>query len=280
MTEKQPGIRLIVNADDFGQTRGVNEGIIKAHRKGILTSATLMANQPHLDHALELARDCPDLGLGVHVNLTTGPSLARPGQSLPGLKQLLLGAWMPGMQHQLRAEICAQIAKLVEAGVRPTHLDSHKHVMAHPRIMRAAIEVAREFGIEAIRFPYEDGRFNAAAESHGSRKSKLRVAFVNVLAAQSSSIVKRSKIRTADKFFGIAGTGDWTPESMARAVDLLRPGITEMMVHPGLIDDDLRSSGTRLLESREAELRALTSPEVAEAIREKCVRLASYKDLE
>lgn len=281
-------VGLIVNADDFGLTEGVNDGIVEAHTRGILSSTTIMANMPAFEHAVALAKQHPALGVGVHVNLCMGsPAAARaelrgliePDGSLPSTMKLLVKAWNPAMRAPIEAEIRAQIKKTLEAGVEITHLDSHKHVMVHPTIMAAAISAAKEFGIRAIRIPMEDASFAAASPIHRERKARIRTGMVTLLAGPAKSGARRAGLTTTDRFFGIAGTGNWEPQSMARAIVLLRPGTTELMVHPGLIDDDLRGTATRLVNSRLEELEALTSPEVRAAVEEAGVKLITFRDL-
>jgi chitin disaccharide deacetylase len=284
----EPETRLIVNADDFGLTHAVNEGIIESHARGILTSATLMANMPAFQDAVELAKAYPNLGLGVHVNLSSGVPLAPVSElhglvgsdgKLPGVMSLLVKAWLPDAYDPIRAEMSAQVKRVLDAGVEITHLDSHKHVMVHPTIAAAAVSVAQEFGIKAVRAPVEDSSFSRVSAAHSSQKSRLRSATVTTLAVRAKRLFRRSGLLVTDRFFGIAGTGQWDEATMASAIRHLGTGTTELMVHPGRVDDELRSSGTRLLESRVAELDALTSDEVKAAVRDFSVRLVNFGEL-
>src|SRR5579863_8807822 len=124
-------IRLIVNADDFGYTRSVNEGIIEAHRDGILTATTLMANGAAFEHAVEHARHNPTLDVGCHLVLVEGQSVLDPARALPTSLGDMVGAVMRGRLSPYE-ELRAQVEKIVAAGIRPTHLDAHKHTHLMP----------------------------------------------------------------------------------------------------------------------------------------------------
>lgn len=148
---------MIVNADDFGLSPGVNQGIIESHRDGIVRSATVLANAPCVDDAIERAKSCPDLGLGCHLTLIGGtalaprhlvPTLADADGRLPprwGELLLLLRKGIP--REELVCEFAAQIERISASGVRLTHVDSHKHVHVLPRVLEAAIEAASSRGI-------------------------------------------------------------------------------------------------------------------------------------
>ena len=165
MTGRRDGTLLIVNADDFGISEGVNNGIVEAHRRGILTSTTAMANMPAFDHAVQLWRETPELGVGVHLNLTSGTSLLPPSQ-IPDLvrpdgrfhtlsfmlRQLTLGRLDEG---QIEVELRAQVERVISAGIQPTHVDSHHHVHMHPRLQPIVVEVAQRYGIRALRSTFE-----------------------------------------------------------------------------------------------------------------------------
>src|SRR5215469_5830931 len=144
--------QLILNADDFGLTRGVNEGIIKAHREGVLTSSTLMAGAAAFDHAVALAKQNPQLGIGCHLVLVGGKAVSQPGDipslafhdgSLPDSLGTFVARLSSGMirAKEIERELRAQVAKIRAAGIEPTHLDTHKHTHAHPVVMNAVARV-------------------------------------------------------------------------------------------------------------------------------------------
>src|SRR4051812_30971879 len=159
--------QLVVNADDLGISRGVNRGIIQAHRDGLVTSASLMANLPSAEDALARAAACPDLDLGLHLTLTAGRPLSRPDR-VPSLVDAdgsfhLLGTLLARLSlGQVRAddltrELTAQAEWALRRGVRPSHLDSHHHIHTHPRVAPIVIGLARQHGIGWVRCPVERG---------------------------------------------------------------------------------------------------------------------------
>jgi hopanoid biosynthesis associated protein HpnK len=283
---------LIVNGDDFGLTRGVNAGIIQAFREGILTSATLMANGPAFEDAVELGRANPQLGVGIHLCLVSGPAVAsakdipaladRDGQ-LPKTLFVLLtrlsGGWIP--TRQIEREFRAQIQRVLDAGIRPSHLDTHKHTHTHPRVMEALGRVANEFGIRNVRKPFED--FRTALGSHTDGHTNTRQVISAVAAGTAAPLfrllVRSYGLRTPDHFFGLTTTGRLSSKELLQLLELLPPGTSELMCHPGVCDEELEKSPTRLKRERQIELEALTDPDVRRAAEKRGIRLICYEEL-
>ena len=132
---------LITNADDFGFTRDVNEGIVHAHRHGILTATTLMATGPAFDHAVELARENPALDVGVHLVLVGS-------EGYPSTVARLVASLG---RMRIYDELARQVGKVVDAGIRPTHLDTHKHTHLLPPVLEAVARLSEEFKIPWVR---------------------------------------------------------------------------------------------------------------------------------
>jgi hopanoid biosynthesis associated protein HpnK len=285
--------RLILNADDFGLTAGVNEGIVRAHREGILTSATIMANGAAFEDAVEKARSNPRLGVGCHIVLLGGnpvapleqiPSLVnaqgRLPESLPAFVARL-SARMVKM-NDLEAEIRAQILKVRKAGIEPTHVDTHKHAHVHPRVMEALARVAQEQGIHRVRKPVENIRDSwngSSGKARGLSKQHLAASLVTTAGRQFRSISRKYGLRSPDHFLGLAMTGKLGPEALRRMIGMVAEGETEIMLHPGICDDQLRGTGSRLLEQREAELAGLLDAGVRSTVEEREIRLISYREL-
>jgi len=249
---------LIVNADDFGFTADVNEGIIEAHRRGIVTSATLMANGEAFEHAVRLAQQTPSLDLGAHLTLVGGYSVAQPGIPLPASPKGLALALMAGRLH-LYQECAAQIRKILDAGLRLTHLDTHKHAHLLPPVAEAVGRVSREFGIPWVRRPLE------APLAGWLARRRLR----------------KHGCRMADHLAGFAETGRLDEDRLLKLVRRIPAGLTELLCHPGYCRSELRASpATRLRESRELELVALTSPAVRQRLEECNVRLVDFCSVE
>jgi predicted glycoside hydrolase/deacetylase ChbG (UPF0249 family) len=231
---------LIPNADDFGFTRDVNAGIVEAHRHGILTAATIMATGAAFDHAAELARENPELDIGVHLVLVDSPGFPA---TVPRLL-LSLG------RVRIYDELVRQVRKVVDAGLQPTHLDTHKHTHLLPPVLNAVARIAEEFHIPWVRRRFGPFRL---LPTHGCR--------------------------TTDHFTGFRLTGRYDAAGLAQVIRRLPEGSTEFMCHPGFCTGELRAARTRLKESRRRELDALTSPEVRAALEESGVKLARYRDL-
>lgn len=262
-----------MNADDFGYTRDVNDGIIAAHRDGILTATTLMANSRAFDHAVELAKRHPDLDIGCHLVLVGGESLI-DGRPYPHsvaqlISGLLGGKWKPF------DELRAQVERILAAGLSPTHLDTHKHTHLLPSILNAVARVGEEFRIRWVRRPFDFPLSGRPA----SRTRRLLARSLGFLRPRFHDVLTRHGCRTTDHFAGFELTGEFRAEDLIRLIEHLPDGSTEFMCHPGYFRDELRTAPTRLKESRESELAALTDPRVRDALAAGAVQLTRYRDL-
>ena len=285
--------QLILNADDFGMTLGVNEGIIRAHREGILTSATLMANGEAFDDAVERARANKELGVGCHLVLVGGKcvatkdsvaSLVDAGGNLPDSLPLFVAKISSGIirTEEIERELRAQIGKVRAAGIEPTHLDTHKHTHAHPRVMEALGKVAKECGIARVRKPIENLRDSwetSQAGGQGVSMQILAAGAVRAIAPQFTAISRRYGLLSPDHFLGLAMTGQLGPTVLRGVIGTVVDGTTEIMLHPGICDADLARSGSRLQKQREDELQGLLDPGVRSAVTERGIRLISYREL-
>lgn len=284
---------LILNADDFGLTRGVNEGIIRAHRDGVLTSTTLMANGRAFDEAVTCARANPRLGVGCHLVLVGGTAIAPP-EEIPSLVDEngrfpdSLGAFVARISSgkirtkDIKIELRAQIEKIRRAGIEPTHVDTHKHTHADPRVMKVLAQVAQELGIARVRKPAEnlsDSWKLMCSEDGASLTQLAAVGAVRLISANFSSIARKYGLRSPDNFLGVAATGQLGAEALCRLIDALPEGRTEIMLHPGVCDEDLARTGSRLQRERQFELDALLAPQVRRAIEHHGVRLITYREL-
>ncbi|MCS7043172.1 MAG: ChbG/HpnK family deacetylase [Bryobacteraceae bacterium] len=267
---------LTVNADDFGFTRGVNRGIVDCHLRGILTSTTLMANGEAFEDAVRLAREHPTLDVGAHFALVQGRSLVT-GEPLPATVAELVCA-LALRRLDPYQELKAQLEKILAAGVRVTHFDTHKHTHLLPPVLEAVLRLAQETGVRWVRRPFD---LPLPASRRGTPPA-VRVARRAMALAERrfEQRICRAGCRTTDHFAGFQWTGRFDSSDVASLLRALPEGVTEFMTHPGYCDEELRKARTRLKESREAELRALTDPRVREALREAQVRLASYAQLE
>ena len=253
--------QLIVNADDFGYTRGVNRAILHAYRNGIVTSTSLLANGPAFVDAVEQAKSEPGLDVGCHLNLVEGAPLSPPGKiphlvgtdgkfhRMSGLTLRLLSGSVPAAE--IERECSAQLEKLLRAGIRLSHVDTHQHMQIHPRAAAAVAGAARRCSIGWIRRPFENCRL---AESNGPRLRRIAGWLVNFLAPRFERQMTAQGLRMPDFFTGFGLTGCWTPRAMEETLALLPPGITELMCHPGYYDAELEASRTHLKRERQREL--------------------------
>jgi len=288
---------LIVNADDLGWTAGVNRGIAEAHRKGLVTSTSLLANGQAFASALEVARKNPALSVGVHLNLSDGPPTA-PAEQVRGLlngkgsleggpENLLLRIATRSLAvEEVEREWDAQIRKVRDAGIEPTHLDGHKHVQMLPGLFEMAVRLAKKHGIRAIRVSHEASKLRAVMGSGGEQKSSVvlkqgvQARGLKLLAPDARDMVERAGLVTADYFCGIAQTGVLTREGVERLLESLPEGTTELMCHPGYADEELRATATRLQQSRQTELEILTDAGIRKLVATRGIRLLSYKSME
>jgi len=284
---------LIVNADDFGWTQGVNRGIAEAFRHGIVTSTSLVANGEAFADAVELAQTTSDLGVGVHLNLSDGAPVAvretvksllnDEGKLAGGPKGLLLRRASGGLLlDEVEREWDAQIQKVRGAGIKPTHLDGHKHVHMLPGLFEVALKLAKRHRIGAVRVALEASSLRAALASGAKQnagvvmKQGVEARGLKLLARDAREFAERAGIATADYFCGIAQTGELTREGLEELLKNLPEGTTELMCHPGYADAALCKTPTRLQESRQTELQILTDTGIRNLVASEGIRLIDY----
>jgi len=288
--------RLIINADDFGLTAMVNQAIIDTHSCGLLRSTSLLANGEAFASAVDLARQAPGLGVGVHLNFTEGQPVA-PASSVPSLVNgqgffarkpaSLWQALISGRVStvDVEKELRAQIEKVLAAGVAATHLDSHKHVHTLPALGRMTIRLARQYGIPAIRGVAESWsglgcllrRFPHARRAiFRQRLNSLTLAAVSCGWRRR---LRRAGVACARNFYGLTPTGFLDEHILREILCRLPDGTSELMCHPGFVDEALRQTPTRLLEQRELEYQALTQPGIKLLAKELGIQFINYAEL-
>ncbi len=247
---------LIVNADDFNLTEGVTRGILEAHRRGIVTSTTVMVNLPGLERSRDLAREIPRLGLGLHLNLTFGPSVlpAREVSSLVDAAGRFIRdpdrVGETGDPSEIRKEVFAQAGRFEAIfGHPPTHLDMHHHVHRQPRVFEVVLDLAM-----ALEIP------------------------LRALTREMAQQIRSRHLLTVDRAVGEVGTeAYWTSERLLALLGTLAEGVTELICHPGYADASLSVSSYS--GQRELELRALCDPRVQTALASGGVHCIAYGDL-
>jgi predicted glycoside hydrolase/deacetylase ChbG (UPF0249 family) len=264
--------RLILNADDFGLTHGINRAIGELHSAGAITSATLMASGAAFDDAVEVARAHPTLGVGCHIVLTGGAPVSPPGsiRSLLGpdgknfrpslvdfVQALLLGRIN---EDEIAREALAQVEKLRRGGIHPTHLDTHKHTHLFPGIARPLLQVAERCGIRAIRNPFEPGW--SLALKHGSHARRIAIRLIGLLRPrfEAHAQLRDGCMLTTGGTVAISATGELNATTLAEVLRALpSSGSYELCCHPGYNDGELDCVTTRLRGQREIEREALLS---------------------
>lgn len=284
---------LIVNADDLGWTDGVNRGIVEAFQHGIVTSASLLANGAAFAGGVKAARAAPGLGVGVHLNLSDGTPVAdreavmsllnNDGEFAGGPESLLLKRARRGLVlDEVEQEWDAQIQRVRDAGVQPTHVDGHRHVHMLPGLFEIALRLAKKHGIGAIRVSLEESSLRAALSSGAKQhagvvmKQGVQARGLKLLARDAREEAERTGIATADYFCGIAQTGELTRDGITQLLKSLPEGTTELMCHPGYADDALGKTATRLQGSRQTELGILTDPGIRNLVASQGIRLIDY----
>jgi hopanoid biosynthesis associated protein HpnK len=284
---------LIVNADDFGLTAGVNAGILEAHTRGILTSASLFANAPATDEAVQIARSVRTLGVGCHLTLVDGmpilpahevPTLAPDGRFRSTWAAFLRDAIRRRVEwNEVDRELTAQIDRLRSEGLRPTHLDGHKHVHAYPPVFRIVARLARRFGVASIRVPCETPALRLAI-GHAFTGRMNRQAIENLAIApwawRDRALLRRDGLPPAPRFLGRIRTGLWTPAAFRALLRSLPAGVSELMMHPGYPDAALDRVPTRLRAERAEEVSLLTDSASADLIGRNHISLVNHLRIE
>jgi chitin disaccharide deacetylase len=277
---------LIVNADDLGMSSGINRAIFAGHEDGIVTSTSLLATGALFDEAIAGLAQHPRLGVGVHLCLHEErpvlpperiPSLVGADGRLLPLSRVLRMAMLGKIDAaEAEAELSAQVARALAAGVAVDHLDSHCHLHAFPPIARVVGRVAERFRIRRVRRT-EAGRWSDFA---GAPAGRFAVSAAITMCSRISRGALGPSVKTTDRFLGLVHSGSGRADWVLRAVRTLEAGTSaELMVHPGDGSDPVGPSDDHGPAKRQKELEAVTSPEVREALRERGVELIPWSAL-
>jgi len=279
--------KVIINGDDFGLSRRVSDGIIHAHKFGILTSATFQANGDAAEYAASLLADVPELGVGVHLNISQGRCISKDGLKLAdengmmnhsavGIILLLLKK--PNLLSAVREEFESQIRRAVAMGIRPTHLDTHRHSHGFWPVCSIVVELAKKYNIPYIRRLREHLPWTRWPKAPSKQQHISNV--LNFLGDMNK--LRHWKFFRTSGTWGVAHTGCITREWLLAAATVLSRNcdgkIIEIMTHPGY-SDDLDESLTRLVESREVELAALCDEDVRRVFDENGIERVHYGKL-
>jgi chitin disaccharide deacetylase len=284
--------RLIINADDFGLTKGVNRAVAELHSAHALSSATLMATGLAFDDAVAVALANPALGVGCHVVLTDGVPVCDP-RSIPTLIGADGRSFRPSLVDFIRAllrgrireeeierEALAQVQKLQQAGIAVTHLDTHKHAHLFPAVTRPLLRVAAHASVGAIRNPFERGR--SLTLRHGSRLRRFQVKLLGGLQTrfERQPQIRNGQVLTTDGTIGISATGRLVADTLREILEALpAEGSFELCCHPGYNDKDLDSVTTRLRGHRDVERVALLAEVPRISLHPDAPKLIHYGEL-
>jgi chitin disaccharide deacetylase len=288
--------RLIVNADDFGMTPGVNRAVMEAHQNGILTSTTLMATGAAAEEAMRLAVDAKTLDVGCHVVLLEGTPIL-PAREIPSLAKKapdgstrfrrgfgdFIKAAVTNRLHgeDIYREAKAQITRLQQAGFDVLHIDTHKHAHVFPSVFRPLLRAAVDCGVRAVRNPFEPVRAMAWSSAWRRRDLWSRYVPVRMLRAFAEAFAAECKdlgLATPQGTFGITLTGFADRDSFLDLLNRVPEGTWELLCHPAYEDELWLQLGTRP-GSGARELELLLSPAVRDCVRDNGIVLTSYNDL-
>jgi len=274
---------LIINADDFGFSDGVNAAIIKAHEEGILTSTSLMVSGDAAQEAIALSRNYPNLAVGLHLVLVCGKSVLPPSQ-VPHLVDsqgnFPNNPTQAGLSYQfnqatraeLRLEISAQLEKFRNSGLNLAHVDGHLHLHVHPVILNILTEFAAEFKIKFIRLPSEELSKNLKIDQRNLFTKIIWSIVFGQLRRYGEGLLKAHNIKFADRVYGLLQTGDMSEKYLLDLIPQIEAELVEIYSHPALVNTDINHGG-------EVELAALLSQQVRKLLTVRGVELSNYSRL-
>ena len=272
-----PARRLIINADDFGRSHSINQAVIRAHRDGVLTTASLMVNGEAFDEAVELARQHLNLGVGLHLTLVCGTA-SLPREKIPGLinekgefsndpiRSGLAYFTRQGLRKELKAEMAAQFEKFCRTGLALDHVDGHLNMHLHPTVFALLMEDARTWNVTALRLTRDPFWLNVRL-ARGSWLYRISHAFIySLLSRHARPALWRLGIRHTQQVFGLLQNARVNEEFFCKLISQLPRGDSELYSHPSL--DEFKH-----------EFDALISPRVRKRIEEEEIELIRYQDL-
>jgi hopanoid biosynthesis associated protein HpnK len=274
---------LIINADDFGFSQGVNAAIIQAHEEGVLTSTSLMVSGDAAQEAIALAKDHPQLAVGLHLVLVCGKSVLPPSQ-IPHLVDsqgnFSSNPTQAGLSYQfnqatraeLRLEISAQLEKFRDSGLNLAHVDGHLHLHVHPVILNILTEFAAEFQIKFIRLPSEELSKNLKIDNRNLLTKIVWSIVFGQLRRYGEGLLKANNIKFADRVYGLLQTADMSEKYLLGLIPQIESELVEIYSHPALVNTETNNGG-------EVELAALLSQEVRQLLTVKDFKLSNYNQL-
>lgn len=277
-------MHIIVNGDDFGRSVSINAAIMRAHREGVLTSASLMVTGEAAEEAVALAKETPTLAVGLHVVVADGRA-ALPAQEISHLVntegRFPRDAARAGLyyflsrtaQEELARELAAQFARFAATGLPLSHVDGHLHMHVHPTVFGLLLPLAERYGAAGIRLPRDDLRLALAYDRrHLGAKIAWAVAF-GLLGRWCLRRLRNRRLLVADRVYGLMQTGCMEEAYVVRVLRQLRAPIAELYFHPDT------APGGEVLGPNPGDLATLLSPAVRQVIRQRSLCLTTYPAL-
>ena len=277
--------QLIINADDFGRHKLINAAVEKAFREGCLRSTTIMAGAKFFDDAVEIAKRNPNLGVGIHFTLANGYPVLPP-EKIPSLVTAegvfhenyieFIKLYVKGKinRDEVQNELGAQLEKVIRAGLKPTHFDSHQHLHHFPGIISIALKLAKMANIPAMRVA-DTKIFDGSIESFGQIIGRLGLGSLSKFAAHSAHT---KNILTPDHFSGIVAGESVSEKFLTKLIKNLDDGTTEVMLHPGT-DNEILQKYCAWDHDFEEELNAVTSPKILKLLEKENVTAVNFSAL-
>lgn len=269
--------KLVINADDFGLAKGINNGIISAYKKGIVSSASIITAAKHADDAIKLAKENPGLEVGIHLVLVEEKPISPP-ESIPSLindKGLFYSNYFEfGINYlmnkvklsDIEKEFRAQIEKLRKSGIEVAHIDSHQYLHMFPPILKIVIRLAKENKIKFIRLPKANmPSFN------------LKELFLYFLSIGSIRYLKENNIKFSNRVEGIKTAGRLNRKKLEQILSNIKEGVTELICHPGFADEEYKSNYSHWRYNPESELESLCDPSLKNLLEDKEIVISNKK---
>jgi hopanoid biosynthesis associated protein HpnK len=279
---------VIINGDDFGFSRGVNQAIIQAYEQGILTSTSLMVTGDAFEEAVTLAETHPHLAVGLHLVLCCGKSVLSP-QKIPHLvdaernfynnpiKAGLIYQFSTQARQELRQEIRAQLEKFRQTGLALSHVDGHLHLHVHPVVLKILSELAEEFSVPVVRLPSEELNFTLKLDRTHLLTKIIWSTVFSLLRNSGEKLLKTKNIRTSERVYGLLQTGKISEDYLLGLIPQIRANIVEIYAHPSIaLEGEPRNGSSG---SGKLELEAFLSQKVAEILNTYGFQLTNYNQL-
>lgn len=279
---------VIVNGDDFGFSHGVNEGIIQAHTEGILTSTSLMVTGETVDEAVDLAKQHPSLGVGLHVVLGCGKAALPPDQ-IPHLvdeqgrfpDNPAQAGWRyyfnKAARRELHQEIEAQLQRFLATGLSLSHVDGHLHHHANPAVLDVLMALAPKYNIPIIRLPYEELTYTLKVDSQGWLAKGLGWSVFRLLRRHGERVLSVQGIRYAERVYGLLQSGAVTESYLLGLIPQIQANVVELYAHPAIPYPHEPINGPE--GAGERELAALLSLPVKTQLQASGFQLTNYPEL-